>query len=105
MRAGLPITVETCTQSLVSAAESVSEGGSLVQVCCAAAAIGQPGVVGHTDELKAPAMRTGLPITVETCTHYLVFAAESVSEGGSLVQVCCAAAAIGQPGFVGHTDV
>lgn len=28
-------------------------------------------------------MRTGLPITVETCTHYLVFAAESVPEGAT----------------------
>lgn len=38
--------------------------------------------------LIARARRDGLPVTAETCPHYLVFAAEDVPEGGTQYKCC-----------------
>ncbi|PRC55750.1 allantoinase, partial [Mycobacterium sp. ITM-2017-0098] len=36
----------------------------------------------------ADAKRSGLPVTAETCPHYLTFAAETVPEGGTEFAAC-----------------
>jgi allantoinase len=38
--------------------------------------------------LIAEAKRSGLPVTAETCPHYLTFAAESIPEGGTVFAAC-----------------
>ncbi|WP_319434397.1 allantoinase AllB [Mycobacterium sp. RTGN5] len=38
--------------------------------------------------LIAEAKRAGLPVTAETCPHYLTFAAESIPDGGTEFAVC-----------------
>ncbi|BBY60728.1 amidohydrolase family protein [Mycolicibacterium sarraceniae] len=38
--------------------------------------------------LVAEAKRAGLPVTAETCPHYLTFAAESIPDGGTVFAAC-----------------
>jgi allantoinase len=79
--------------SFLESRPEAAEEDSVALVCNTAAATGARAHVVHVSSARALALladakRSGLPVTAETCPHYLMFDAETIPDGATEFAAC-----------------